>query len=253
MRVDYELTVCRRAGVASARAALRPLVCALGRRVADMAVLRYRREAPGPTLVCRGRRPAVRAAAGHLRLGRPHVVGHSSRRTRRAGARPAGRGRPAVPRPARTRHGRAGRAGRRGGADGAADRAGRVGGRGGRDGPVPADHLRRRGPRGARRARPRRLGDAVAHAPGFFGVELPAAVRWSFAASDVTGITVPVLYVRGAASAPRFAEGGGDHRVVVPRRGAPRPARVNHLLMAQAPEETAELLRTFWRANGSTV
>jgi pimeloyl-ACP methyl ester carboxylesterase len=94
---------------------------------------------------------------------------------------------------------------------------------------------------------PGALTDALAHAAGFFGAELPAAARWSFAPSDARSVDVPVLHVRGGRSAPRFAEGAAlletwfpaaEHRVL---------DGVNHLLMTQAPEATAEMLDRFWR------
>jgi pimeloyl-ACP methyl ester carboxylesterase len=96
---------------------------------------------------------------------------------------------------------------------------------------------------------PGALTDALAHAPGFFAAELPAAVRWSFAPSDALTVDVPVLHLRGSRSAPRFAESAAlledwfpaaDHRML----------DVSHFLMAQAPEATAELLDRFWRTAG---
>ena len=93
---------------------------------------------------------------------------------------------------------------------------------------------------------PGALTDALAHSAGFFAAELPAAVRWSFTASDARTVDVPVLHLRGNRSAPRFAESAAlledwfpaaDHRVL----------DVSHFLMAQAPEATAELLDRFWR------
>ena len=96
---------------------------------------------------------------------------------------------------------------------------------------------------------PGALTDALAHAAGFFAAELPAAVRWSFAASDARTVDVPVLHLRGSRSAPRFAESAAlledwfpaaDHRML----------DVSHFLMAQAPEATADLLDRFWRTAG---
>ena len=94
---------------------------------------------------------------------------------------------------------------------------------------------------------PGALTDALAHSPGFFAAELPAAVRWSFAPSDAGKVDVPVLHLRGGRSAPRFADSSAlletwfpaaDHRML----------DVTHFLMAEAPEATAELLGRFWRS-----
>ena len=94
---------------------------------------------------------------------------------------------------------------------------------------------------------PGALGDALTHAARFFTVELPAAARWSFGPADAAEIAAPVLHLRGADSAPRFAEGGlllekwfpsAEHRVL---------DGVNHLMMAWAPETTADVLDRFWR------
>ena len=93
---------------------------------------------------------------------------------------------------------------------------------------------------------PGALTDALAHSAGYFAAELPAAVRWSFAATDARTVDVPVLHLRGNRSAPPLAgsaalledsEPAADHRVL----------DVSHFLMAQAPEATAELLDRFWR------
>ena len=102
------------------------------------------------------------------------------------------------------------------------------------------------GPEALDKLIPGALTDALSHAAGFFTVELPAAVRWSFTASDACSVDVPVLHVRGGRSAPRFAAGAAlletwfpaaDHRML----------DVNHFAMAQAPEATATLLDRFWR------
>lgn len=94
---------------------------------------------------------------------------------------------------------------------------------------------------------PGALTDALAHSPGFFAAELPAAVQWSFAPSDAGKVDVPVLHLRGSRSAPRFADSAAlleawfpaaDHRML----------DVTHFLMAEAPEATAELLGRFWRS-----
>jgi pimeloyl-ACP methyl ester carboxylesterase len=95
---------------------------------------------------------------------------------------------------------------------------------------------------------PGALTDALAHSPGFFAAELPAAVRWSFVPSDACTVDVPVLHLRGSRSAPRFADSAAlleawfpaaDHRML----------DATHFLMAQAPGATAELLDRFWRGS----
>jgi pimeloyl-ACP methyl ester carboxylesterase len=251
VRVDYTLTgVGEPVVLPHARPFVlwyAPLVDAL----ADKAVLRYRREAPGPTWCVEDDARLCARLLASLGLGRPHVVGHSY-----GGLVALELARQAVVdvrslallEPATVGLTPPDEAGPRmaplielADAEGAASAmAGFLRSICGVDGPERLDALV-----------PGALEDAVAHAPGFFGVELPAAVRWSFTASDVTGITAPVLHLRGGVSAPRFAEGAAiveswfpaaEHRVL---------PGVGHLLMAQDPEATAELLHTFWRANGS--
>ena len=64
------------------------------------------------------------------------------------------------------------------------------------------------------------------------------------------GIGLPVLHLRGGASAPRFAEGAvlveswfpaAEHRLL---------DGVDHLMMTRVPEATAALLGRFWRVKG---
>ena len=95
---------------------------------------------------------------------------------------------------------------------------------------------------------PGALTDALSHAAGFFAVELPAAARWTFAAEDATGIGLPVLHLRGGASAPRFAEGAALVESWFPAAEHRMLDGVDHLMMARAPEATAALLGRFWRS-----
>lgn len=94
---------------------------------------------------------------------------------------------------------------------------------------------------------PGALGEALTHAAAFFAVELPAVIRWSLGPSAASGIDIPILNLVGTDSTPRFADGAqiiaswfpaAEHRVL---------PRANHLMMAQQPAATAELLEEFWR------
>jgi pimeloyl-ACP methyl ester carboxylesterase len=93
---------------------------------------------------------------------------------------------------------------------------------------------------------PGALTDALSHAAGFFAVELPAAARWTFAAEDATVIGMPVLHLRGATSAPRFAEGAALVESWFPAAEHRMLDGANHLMMASAPEPAAALLTRFW-------
>jgi pimeloyl-ACP methyl ester carboxylesterase len=97
---------------------------------------------------------------------------------------------------------------------------------------------------------PGALGDARDHADGFFGVELPAAIGWTFSASDASAIDAPVLNVSGADSAPRFSAGAAIIDSWFPTAQPCRLAGLTHLLMAQHPVAVAERLESFWRASG---
>jgi pimeloyl-ACP methyl ester carboxylesterase len=216
----------------------------------DATVLRYRREAPGPLWgVDDDARLCARLLA-EVGLRRPHVVGHSygglvALELARQGAvdlRSLALLEPATvglfaPEEAAARTSRLIDMAASEGTAAAMDQFLRS--ICGPDGPEVLDgHV------------PGALEDAVAHAPGFFGVELPAAVRWSFGASDVTGIDVPVLHARGAASPPRFAEGAAIVESWFPTAEHHVLPGVTHLMMAQAPGLTAELLGAFWHQPG---
>lgn len=95
---------------------------------------------------------------------------------------------------------------------------------------------------------PGALTDALSHAAGFFAVELPAAARWTFAPSDATTIGLPVLHLRGAHSAPRFAESAELLESWFPAAEHRMLDGVDHMMMTRMPEATAALLGRFWRS-----
>jgi pimeloyl-ACP methyl ester carboxylesterase len=102
------------------------------------------------------------------------------------------------------------------------------------------------GPRLLDQLVPGALADARTHAERFFAVELPAAIRWSFGPADARAVDVPVLYLRGGASSPRFAQAAtiiGQYFPAAPLRVL---AGANHLLPAQRPATIAALLARFW-------
>ena len=93
---------------------------------------------------------------------------------------------------------------------------------------------------------PGALTDALSHAAGFFAVELPQPPGGRSRRRTPPSSALPVLHLRGATSAPRFAEGAAlveswfpaaEHRVL---------DGVDHLMMAPVPEPTAALLTRFW-------
>ena len=96
------------------------------------------------------------------------------------------------------------------------------------------------------RAVPEATMEAAAHAEGFFEAELPAAIEWHFGADDAASIRAPVLNMSGANSEPRFAEAEAIIHEHFP--DAPRPSiPATHLMMAEAPREAARHLESFWR------
>jgi pimeloyl-ACP methyl ester carboxylesterase len=249
VQVDYELTG---AGVPVVLTHARPFVMwyqPLAALLPDVRVLRYRREADTTGWSVEDDARLCRLLLDHLDLGRVHLVGHSygglvALELARHGGddlRSIALLEPATvgllpPDEAAARVAPLVEFAHAQGAGTAMDRFLRA--VCGADGPEVLDALV-----------PGALTDALAHAAGFFTAELPAAVRWSFAPVDARSVDVPVLHLRGAASAPRFAEGAAlledwfpaaDHRML----------DVSHFLMAQAPEATAELLDRFWRDGG---
>lgn len=222
-------------------------VLARGPRQRGVTVLRYRREAPATGWSVEDDARLCAGLLTHLDLGPAHVVGHSYgglvalelARKDQAGLRSIALLEPATvgllpPDEAAIQRAPLLELARSAGTATAMDRFLRA--VCGADGPELLDALV-----------PGALTDALAHSPGFFAAELPAAVRWSFAPSDACNVNVPVLHLRGSRSAPRFADGAAlieawfpaaDHRML----------DVTHFLMAQAPEETAALLGRFWRS-----
>lgn len=223
-------------------------------RLGDHAVLWYRREPPlDPAPGGRIRPFGVDDDAGvcarllaHLGLGPAHVVGHSYgglvalalARAHPSAVRSLALLEPAtiglVP------------------PDEAARRAAPLLGAAAADGPEAAMDLFLRAvcgpdaPEVLDRLVPGAYADAVAHAAGFFGVELPAAVRWSFAASDAERVDAPVLHLRGADSPARFAEGAALLEAWFPAAAHHVLPGTTHFLMAQTPDPTADLLQRFW-------
>jgi pimeloyl-ACP methyl ester carboxylesterase len=90
--------------------------------------------------------------------------------------------------------------------------------------------------------------DAVAHAPQFFDIELPAVARWSCPPEELGPITEPVLNVLGSETAPRFAQGADLIQRWLPHAVRETVAGTNHLLIAERPTTVGALLEAFWRA-----
>jgi pimeloyl-ACP methyl ester carboxylesterase len=246
LRVEYELTG---EGPPVVLTHARPFVMwyqPLTAVLQDVTVIRYRREAPAGWNV----EDDARLCAGllrHLDLEQAHVVGHSYgglvalelARRAQPGLRSIALLEPATvgllpPDEAAAQRAPILELARSAGTATAMDRFLRA--VCGADGPEVLDALV-----------PGALTDALAHAPGFFAAELPAAVRWSFVASDARTVDVPVLHLRGSRSAPRFADSAAlleawfpaaDHRML----------DATHFLMAQAPEATADVLDRFWHS-----
>jgi pimeloyl-ACP methyl ester carboxylesterase len=94
---------------------------------------------------------------------------------------------------------------------------------------------------------PGAVDEALAHADAFFAGEFPAAIRWSFAPDDVPA-DLPVLTVRGTASAPRSAEAAEIVRSWFPGSATYVLDGVGHLLVAEEPTAIAARLTEFWSA-----
>jgi pimeloyl-ACP methyl ester carboxylesterase len=94
---------------------------------------------------------------------------------------------------------------------------------------------------------PGALEEAMANADAFFAVEFSAAIRWSFAPSDVRA-DLPVLTVRGTESAPRSAEAADIVRSWFPGLATHVLNGASHLLVAEEPTAIAKRLAEFWSA-----
>lgn len=90
---------------------------------------------------------------------------------------------------------------------------------------------------------PGALDEALTHADAFFAGEFPAAIRWSFTPGDVP---LPVLAVRGTASAPRSAEAVEIVRSWFPGAATHVLEGAGHLLVAEQSTEIATRLAEFW-------
>jgi pimeloyl-ACP methyl ester carboxylesterase len=255
IRVDYEIVGVGGGGPAVVLPHARPFVSCYRPLVGALAgrpVLHYRRETPeDPTHgIEDDARLCVRLLA-HVGIDRPHVVGHSYgglvalelargwpgdiRSIALLEPAPSGLLPPAE---AAARMTGLAELARTGGPAAAMDQFLRA--VGGPDGPETLERLV-----------PGAVPDTVAHAAGFFAVELPAAVRWSFDPAAAGRVTLPVLHLHGGASSPRFAEGRrilGEYFPTADQHVLPE---ANHLLPAQQPAVIAELLEKFWRPMAS--
>jgi pimeloyl-ACP methyl ester carboxylesterase len=92
---------------------------------------------------------------------------------------------------------------------------------------------------------PGAVDEAIAHADGFFAVEFPAAIRWTFVPDDVRA-DLPILLVRGTASAPRSAEAAEIVRSWFPGSELRVLAGASHLLVAEEPGLIARRIAEFW-------
>jgi len=97
---------------------------------------------------------------------------------------------------------------------------------------------------------PGAVDEAVAHADAFFAGEFPAAIRWSFAPGDVRA-DLPVLIVRGTASAPRSVEAVEIVRSWFPGSATQVLDGASHLLVAEEPTAIAARLTEFWSTAAS--
>lgn len=98
-------------------------------------------------------------------------------------------------------------------------------------------------------ALPGAMGQAVADADTFFGVELPALGEWTFSGEDAARVKQPVLAVLGADSDTVFGEGNQlllDWFPQAKRFVLPRAA---HLLHVQNPGDMARALAGFLSNN----
>ncbi len=100
------------------------------------------------------------------------------------------------------------------------------------------------------RAVPVAADEAFANAEAFFGAELPAVIEWRFGRAEASSIDVPILSLSGTESEPRFAESAA-----IIRRHFPDAAHASipatHLMMAEAPQQTARHLESFWRSSAA--
>lgn len=90
--------------------------------------------------------------------------------------------------------------------------------------------------------------EALAAAPGFFDVELPAVIEHVVTAADVANIDVPVLNLSGSASDPRFAHSAEIIASWLPDATRRTIGGATHLLVATHPGPVADELTAFWRS-----
>jgi hypothetical protein len=96
------------------------------------------------------------------------------------------------------------------------------------------------------RAVPGASAEATANAEAFFSAELPAVLGWQFGTFDAASVRAPALNVSGTGSEPRFSESAAIIQHLFPD-AAQVSIPATHLMMGEAPLETARLLEEFWR------
>lgn len=78
----------------------------------------------------------------------------------------------------------------------------------------------------------------------FFQAELPAVVRWRFGPEDAGALHTPTLIIVGAATDARFARAADLVQGWLPTVARVDLPGVNHLLIAQAPDQIAGRMRS---------
>jgi pimeloyl-ACP methyl ester carboxylesterase len=92
---------------------------------------------------------------------------------------------------------------------------------------------------------PDAVGNALADADTFFGVELPALAAWRFERERAAAIDQPVLSLTGAETEPLWSEIADFLRSSLPRVEDRTIEGVGHLLHIQRPEPVARELARF--------
>jgi len=92
--------------------------------------------------------------------------------------------------------------------------------------------------------------EATTWSEQFFRAELPALIGWHYDADDAAAVGVPVLYVAGSTTVPRFKLSRDLIREWIPAVDHVEIDGADHLVMAAHPEVVAERLRVFWAGAG---
>jgi pimeloyl-ACP methyl ester carboxylesterase len=103
------------------------------------------------------------------------------------------------------------------------------------------------------RAVPGAFAEALDEADLFFQAEMPAVQGWTFGPGDAERVTLPVLNVLGAQSAPRFVEGSDLIQSWFPLAQRLSVPDAGHLLMVQNPAGLAQGLRGFFTPQGPSA